>query len=267
MLLSTNAKHLGHLLRIVQDFAAFWRLDFVHPNPTKTKSHCIVFGANLLSELPVWHLSGQQLAVRSVTEHLGVVISADLSGSQHIQHRIRRARGSFYGLTPAGILSESLSPLDKVFLWKTVVVPALTFGCEAVPLSASDIDSLEGLQSRCIKAALGLSKYAHHSALIHALDIPSMHEEIRRAVLLGLAGIFRCDGHRLCQIMTSELALLATDPKQLCGSFLALAYRLHNCSFKNVLENVSGHVDSAVVRAPIASDGITDSLRFLLNME
>ena len=81
MPLSTNARDLGHLLKIVENFAAFCRLDFVHPESAKTKSHSIVFGAELLSALPVWHLSGQQLGVRSVTEHLGVVMSADLEGS------------------------------------------------------------------------------------------------------------------------------------------------------------------------------------------
>ena len=267
MLLSTNAKYLGLLLKVVENYATFWRLDFVHTNPTKTKSHCIVFGADLLSELPVWHLSGQQLAVRSVTEHLGVVVPSDTSGSPHVQHRIRRARGSFYGLTPVGILSESLSPLDKAYLWNTVVLPALTFGCEVVPISSADVDALESLQSRCIKAALGLSKYAHHSALMRALGIPRIHEELRRAVLFGLAGIFRCDRHRLSQIMTSGLAMLATDPQQLYGTFLGLAYKLNNCRFESVLENSLGHVDPSVVRGPIASDGTIDSLRFLLNLK
>ena len=83
MLLSTNVRGLATLLLIVEEFASMWRLDFVNMNPTKTKSHCIVFGAEYLSEIPVWYLSGQQLSVRSVTEHLGVVISSDLSGSQH----------------------------------------------------------------------------------------------------------------------------------------------------------------------------------------
>ena len=267
MLLSSNARSLGHLLHIVQDFAAFWRLDFVHMEPAKTKSHCIIFGAELLSQLPTWQLSGQQLAVRSVTEHLGIMVSADLDGSHHAQHRIGRARGAFYGLTPAGILSKKLSPLDKVFLWKTVVLPALTFGCEVASLSSRDIDSLESLQSRCIKAALGLSKFAHHSALLIALDIPRVHEELRKAVLVGLVGIFRCPNHRLGRLMISQLSMLAIDPHQLSGTFLGLAYRLLNSSFQSMLETAGGHVDMSVARGPIAPDGVTDTLRFLLGTD
>ena len=255
------------MLQIVEEFAAFWRVDFVHAEPAKNKSHCLVFGAELLSEIPVWYLSGQQLDVRSVTEHLGVVVSADLRGSHHAQYRIRRARGAFYGLTPAGILSDNLSPFDKAFLWKSVVLPALTFACEVVSLSSQDINSLESLQSRCIKAALGLPKYAHHSALLIALGIPRVQEELRRAVLFGLAGIFRGKNHRLTHVMTCGLAMLATDPQQLSGSFLGLAYMLLNGSFQSLLETAGGHVDKSVVRGPIASDGVIDSLRFLLSMD
>ena len=267
MLLSTNARDLGRLLSLVEKFAAFWRLDFVNTEHTKTKSHCLIFGAEFLSGLPSWHLSGQQLAVRSVTEHLGVLVSADLNGSHHAQHRIRRARGAFYGLAPAGMLSDDLPPLDKAFLWKTVVLPALTFGCEAVSLHSADIDSLESLQSRCIKSALGLSKYAHHSALLRALGIPRIHEELRRAVLSRLAGIFKCSSHRLGRMMICQLAVLATDPRQLFGTFLGLAYELLNRSFEGVLETAGGHVDMDAIRAPIGPDGVIDSLRFLLSID
>ena len=266
MLISTNVADLRKLLGIVENFADFWRLEFVHPQPARTKSHCIVFGADLLSSIPAWHLSGQQLAVRAVTEHLGVVLSADLSGSHHVRHRATRARGAFYGLTPAGILSNCLAPMDKAFLWKTVITPALTFGCEVSCLRAADIDILECLQSRCIKAALGLSKYAHHSALLVALGIPRVHERLGRAVLFALTRMFACrHHHRLRHILTGQLAILATEPRQLSGSFLDLAYRLLNCSFRNVLDAVRGHADMSAVSGPIASDGIVDSLRFLLH--
>ena len=60
----------------------------MHTEPAKTKSQYIVFGAHLLPELPTCDLPGQQFVVRSVTEHLGVVVSADLEGSSHAQPNI-----------------------------------------------------------------------------------------------------------------------------------------------------------------------------------
>ena len=211
-------------------------------------------------------LSGTSLASSSMCNLLpGILLSwCQRTSMAPITRRIAFAERVtlFYGLTPAGILSDYLSPVDKVFLWRSIVLPALTFGCGIICLRSVDIDSLECLQSRCIKAALGLSKHAHHSALLIALSIPRMHEEVRRAVLFGLSGVFRGGNHRLRGVMTSGLAVLATDPQQLSGTFLDLAYRLLNCSFQGVLEAGGGHVDPSAVRAPFALDGIVGTLRF-----
>ena len=61
LLLATNAMHLGAMLEIVTAFAQRWRLDFVNPEPSRTKSHGLVFGLDLLAEEPRWCLCGQQL--------------------------------------------------------------------------------------------------------------------------------------------------------------------------------------------------------------
>ena len=76
LLLSTNARALNELLKLVGDFGAGWRLEFVHPDPSKTKSHCIVFGSELLAQLPKWTLANQQLQVRTTSEHLGLLLQS-----------------------------------------------------------------------------------------------------------------------------------------------------------------------------------------------
>ena len=63
--------------------------------------------------------------------------------SHHTQNRIRRERNAFSGLTPAGEVSDHLSPVDKAFLWRTIVLPTLNFGCGAVYMRSVDIDLLE----------------------------------------------------------------------------------------------------------------------------
>ena len=78
-LLSTNARHLSTLLGLVSDFARNWRLDFVHSDSVRTKSHCIVFGGELLAHSPTWMLSGQQLMTRVQTQHLGVMMDSRLT--------------------------------------------------------------------------------------------------------------------------------------------------------------------------------------------
>ena len=127
LLLATNAKHLITMLDLVGNFAQRWRLEFVHPEPSRTKSHCLVFGAELLAEMPRWCLSGQLLHNREQSEHLGVVLDGALSATPHVRNRTARAWASLYGLAPAGMFVSCLCPADKLYLWRTVVQPVLTY--------------------------------------------------------------------------------------------------------------------------------------------
>ena len=261
-LLSCNARFLGSLLSLVDKFADEWRLEFTSPDIAKTKSHCIVFGGDMLVEAPSLLLAGQQLKVVNETEHLGSVVTASLEAKQHVNQRERRARGAFYGLTPAGIFSKELSPLDKAFLWRTIVAPSLTFGAAVVPLRPDDVTQLEYFQARYIKASLGLPARAHHSALLVALGVPSVQETLRGTAVRALCNAFRGE-HRLSRALTRGLVLLATDPSQLEGSFIGLVYDMCNSNLQNILSVAAGHIDQDMIHAQLEQDGVVDSLRYL----
>ena len=263
LLLSTNARDLGALLQLVGDFAASWRLDFVHPDPAKTKSHCITFGRGLLASTPMWALSGQQLQVRQTTEHLGMVMDECLRADPHVAQRARRACAAFYGLTPLGIFTNRLTGPDKIFLWKTVVLPALLFGCETAPLCPSDIDRLNARQAALIKSALGLPRSAHHTALLLAAGVPRVDETLRGAVLRAFSGIFR-SAHRLRHAYITALARLAVCPDELAGSFLSQVASLCYGDFSAVMSTAAGRVDQDLVRAPVEENGLVDSIRLVL---
>ena len=263
LLLSTNARDLGALLQLVGDFAASWRLDFVHPDPAKTKSHCITFGRGLLASTPMWALSGQQLQVRQTTEHLGMVMDECLRADPHVAQRARRACAAFYGLTPLGIFTNRLTGPDKIFLWKTVVLPALLFGCETAPLCPSDIDRLNARQAALIKSALGLPRSAHHAALLLAAGVPRVDEALRGAVLRAFSGIFR-SAHRLRHAYITALARLAVCPEELAGSFLSQVASLCYGDFGAVMSTAAGRVDQDLVRAPVEENGLVDSIRLVL---
>ena len=89
LLLSTNQCHLQSLLRIVEDFAKMWRLSFVHPDPLRTKSHCLIFGARLLATTPEWNFVDQRLSICDTSEHLGIALDPQLRGQSHVDTLIR----------------------------------------------------------------------------------------------------------------------------------------------------------------------------------
>ena len=225
LLLSTNARDLSAMLQVVGDFAASWRLDFVHPDPAKSKSHCITFGRELLESTPVWSLSGQQLQIRQTTEHLGVVLDERLRADADVAQRMIRACTALYGLSPLGLLTNRLAAADKIYLWRTVAVPALIFGCESALLTPSDIERLDDRQAALVKAALRLPRSAHHTAPLLAVGVPRIGEALRGAVLRAFSGIFRSD-NRLHHSYIAALAKFGMHPGELEGSFLGLVYAI-----------------------------------------
>ena len=264
LLLSTNAAHLSKLLDLVSNFARDWRLDFVHPDSEKTKSHCVIFGDELLARSPTWMLSGQQLQTRHQSDHLGVTLDSRLTAARHVDQRIKRARAAFYGLAPAGMLAKGLCPLDKVYLWKTVVLPTLVFGCNTAPLRPSDVERLDTVQAACVKAALGLPRTAHHSALLAAAEIPPVSEYLRNALFCTFRNALGAQ-HRLQQVLVTSLATLALHPGALEGSFIYQVYQMCNGDFRALLELAAGGaVNADRVRAPRMPDGLADSLRLVL---
>ena len=63
----------------------------------------------------------------------------------------------------AGIFSEDLAPppppLDKTFLWRTIVAPSLTFGAGVVLLRPEDVTELDRFQGRRLNALGSLANF------------------------------------------------------------------------------------------------------------
>ena len=224
----------------------------------------IVFGGELLARSLTSMLSGQQLQIRPQSEHLGVVLDSRLTAACHVDQRLKRARAALYGLAPAGMLARSLCPLDKAYLWKTVVLPALMFGCNTAPLRPSDVERLDALQASCVKVAFGLPRSAHHSALLAAAGLAPVHESLRNAIFCAFRSAMGAQ-HRLQQVLQTSLAKLALHTSGMEGSFLAQVYYMCNADFRAVMELAAGGaVDSDRVRTPRMPDGLVDSIKLVL---
>ena len=265
LVVSSSTRDLQGMLDIVTRFAVKWRLEFVHPEACKTKSHCFVFGSGLLAQLPEWYLCEQKLLYRDETEHLGIQYSSQLLGSNHVSSRIRRARGAFFGLMPAGMFNPNLSADGKAFLWRTVVSPALTFGCSLCFLKCSDVRRLNSWQATSIKHALRLPRTAHHTALLSALRIPSVHDVLRRDVFNAFRDSFRRE-HRLRSVLVSSLTRVAlcAEPLESTGPLAGFLLTLCGGDMERLLQVAGGYISHEWVTAPTLQCGLADSLRWLL---
>ena len=76
--------------------------------------------------------------------------------------------GFFINTTRIWSLELFLCTLKVTEKCININLPALLFGCEAAPLSSSDIERLDARQASLIKAALGLPRTARHTGLLRA---------------------------------------------------------------------------------------------------
>ena len=265
-LMSGNTRDMQKMLDIVTNFSMNWRIDFVNLDPLKTKSHCFIFGAGLLAQLPVWHLCGQTLSYREETEHLGVQLRSQLQGSDHVNMRVRRGRGAFFGLTPAGMFNSQLLAADKAYLFRAVVTPAMVFGCSLCFLKSADIARLETWQATAIKSALRLPRTAHHSALLAALQVPSVQEVLRRALFHAFRDACRGE-HRLRSILLSSLARVSLNvtSAHIADSLVSHMLALCGGNLATLLRVAGGRIDRELVYAPRPTCGVTDSIKWLLD--
>ena len=77
----------------------------------------MIFGGQLMAGYPSWVLSNQQLANKTQSEHLGVLLDSSMSAASHVDQRIKRARAAFYALAPVGMFAKGLCSADTAYLW------------------------------------------------------------------------------------------------------------------------------------------------------
>ena len=63
-------------------------------------------------------------------------------------------------------------------IWAKACGPILTYGCETINLRMKHCQDLDKLQSKLLKTALGLSKFARTNPLLEALEIPKISDVV-----------------------------------------------------------------------------------------
>ena len=139
----------------------------------------------------------------------------------------------------------------------------MLYGCSTCLLRSSDISRMESWQATSIKAALWLPRIAHHTALLAALQIPSVQDVLRRSVFGAFRDTFR-DNHRLRSIIISSLAREVTHVGS-TGSLVSYMMSLCGGKLETLLEVAGGYLSHELVSVSRPACGITDSLRWLLS--
>ena len=255
-LLSTNATSLQDLIDTCFNYSEKWRFVF---GAAKTK--CMVAGNPILKYSPSFYLNDCCIATVDCLDVLGVKFNSSVNSNDHILQRIRTCQRSMFSVQELGMTYPGLSTEVKAYIWNTMCLPTLTYGCAALNVSNYNVDALSSCQGKCIKRSLGLSNRAHHSNLVAAAGVLPVKDVLRN-----------------CSLSLYNRQFISESPAKLLNSILLSKYICNGLIVEGTLLGKVICQGLSPVRAmfqkpkKISShcahdNGVIDSLRYLIHSE
>jgi hypothetical protein len=228
-------------------------------NPTKTK--CVTFGKCLFSERK-WELDGVHLDEVDHVIHLGVVLANNATSHA----RIKATRRAFYALQGAGLCVNGTNPDTITHIYSTAVRPVLLYGLECVYQTKSIMHEVETVQSKLLKAALGLKRYCRSTPLLQALKIQHIYKsvEIQELVLFRSMLLSSSRSYQFYRFLLSQkLKGTKSSPRNILARISSTCDRYEISLVKYICnEQYITTMKSSIKK--YAEDGIADSISFML---
>jgi len=251
---------LQHLIDKCNNYAEKWRFSF-----GAKKSKCIVLGKNLLQNnlQHHWKLGSTVIETVSTISVLGISYSADVKYDKHVGDRVNACRRSMYSLQQLGMSYPGLCTEVKVHLWKTMGLPSLLYGSEALGLGSHNVKALNKYQASCIKRCLGISDRSHHSNLLKAAGLSPVEDVISKRLLSLYHRVFNVQspGHDLNMYYLSRYI---ANGECIKGTLLDSIINLGESPVRAALNLVKPSISC---NDTVLDNGIVDSLHYLIHCE
>lgn len=234
VLITDNLIALQEMLTIAELDAERERFDY-----STTKTAVVTFNSTLkcsaLESCSWLKLNGETLQVSDKETHLGIQRTPDGKASESVKVNMQKANRTLYALQVIGMHGlNGLHPVSCVKLWNTYVLPVLIYGLEVLPLSKSDIESLERLQRKALKRIQHLPNETGNPAvsiLTGTMPVKAILDQRRLTLFLS---ILRQPKSREYAIISRQLAIKeekskswVTSVKRLLSDYdLPTAYEL-----------------------------------------
>ena len=109
---------------------------------------------------------------------------------EHNDKRITACRRAYFALQGAGF-SNTATDVDALsYIWKAAIRPILTYGINCINVSAGDLEKMEKIQSRLLKAGIGIHKFCRSSPILKALNVSKIDNVIETSSLKLISAIF-----------------------------------------------------------------------------
>jgi hypothetical protein len=184
-----------------------------------------------------------QLYDSTITEeqqgkHLGILRTSDGKNLKTIESRIQTARRTSYALMGAGLHGlNGLSPMVSLRILNTYVIPRLTFGLEALVLTTKEINLLETLYKKYLRAIQCLPESTASPAIYLLAGALPIEARIHTTMLTFVASMSRRQNSLERELLYRQLAMkdLGTNSWVMVIQSLLLRYQLPTLA--NLLQN------------------------------
>ena len=259
--LTVFASSVGGLQKLIDISARYsndWKFSF-----GLKKTSCMTIGKCNWKQEPRWRLGESLIKNVASMTLLGTIFNSNLTSTEHVNSRILACRRSAYGLSSSGLCYPGLSTETKVFLWKSVCQPTLTFALECCTLDKESLTKLESAQGTLVKGFCGISKRSHHTRLLEALDVPKIKPLVDRNCTNLFRNIFKTDSPARDLNIIFLAKFLFEDSDIVKGTLLS---KILTCGF-NPFDLMLGGSIPPHFSSRHGGDGAIDSLRHLLHDE
>ena len=156
--LSSTTQELQMLCSITNDYSNMERYEL---QPAKSVVMPYSSKRSKTQEDPGILLGDQRMPTVDKTTHVGVVRTCDNSPNAAIDENLQKARRTLYSLMSAGLHGENgLDQETCIHLFRTYVVPVMTYGLEIYLPSVKELRPLDIFMKKVLKQILSISTTA-----------------------------------------------------------------------------------------------------------
>ncbi|VDI14872.1 Hypothetical predicted protein [Mytilus galloprovincialis] len=175
-----------------------------------------------------WKLKNIDMPIVQDSSHIGIKKSQKDSTNATITENIKKARRSMYSLMGAGLHGENgLDPETVVSLFRTYILPVLTYGLEVLIPTGKNLDLIQQQHKRWIKQILSLKLNVADPAVYMLSGLLPLEAEIHIKIITLFGNITRSErsslewriAERQLQIKTYSSNSWFIDLKKICGKY------------------------------------------------
>lgn len=151
-----------------------WRLS-IHPQ----KSQAITFTRRRPSDVVPIRLAGEPVPWSTSVAYLGVTLDEKLTWQAHLENVSNKVSKRMAMLYPLYNKKSALTLQNKLLLYKQVIRPAMTYGCQVWGVTAkTHLHKLQVLQSRFLRISTNSPYYLPNNTIHRDLGIPAIDQYI-----------------------------------------------------------------------------------------